>query len=88
MTVTRPVSAGSYSAGVTIHTPPETADRHIAVLYLHGGGLLYDVGQDDGGIKFVERQAVKPYAVAVSHRLYLLVLAFCAMSRETVGETM
>lgn len=46
MPVTRTVSAGTYELGVTIHTPSEAADRHVAVLYLHGGGLLYGERDD------------------------------------------
>ena len=46
MTTTRTVDAAGYDCGVTIHRPETEQDRHTAVLYLHGGGLLYGERDD------------------------------------------
>jgi len=46
MTTTRTVTAGGCTAGVTIHAPGPDRDRRTAVLYLHGGGLLYGERDD------------------------------------------
>ncbi len=46
MPVTCTIPAGGYELPVTVHTPPEVVDRHVAVLYLHGGGLLYGERDD------------------------------------------
>lgn len=46
MTSARIVKAGGCTAGVTIHAPLPEADCHTAVLYLHGGGLLYGERDD------------------------------------------
>ena len=46
MTTTRTVDAAGYDCGVTIHRPETEQDRRTAVLYLHGGGLLYGERDD------------------------------------------
>jgi len=46
MTTTRTVDAAGYDCGVTIHRPEAEQDRRTAVLYLHGGGLLYGERDD------------------------------------------
>lgn len=46
MTTTRTVTAAGYRCGVTIHSPEAGKDRSAAVLYLHGGGLLYGERDD------------------------------------------
>ena len=40
------VDTGMTCCGVSILRPAETVDRHVGVLYLHGGGLLYGTRDD------------------------------------------
>lgn len=46
MTSTCTIAICDCSVGVTIHTPLPEADCHTAILYLHGGGLLYGERDD------------------------------------------
>jgi len=46
MTETRTIRTAGLETGVTIHRPDATADRHVGILYLHGGGLLYGERDD------------------------------------------